>query len=131
MYERTEHKGYGYRSENGKYHRQGLLAVQIVAEHCPVAAHNLNKRKGERRSQQFENHGNRGRRRHTQRIEHVEQHDVSNHYGQVDYHNVLEREHLGPEYAVPGNVHHPVAHYRAAKHTYGGYYHHRAETGGL
>ena len=103
--ERTENKGKRHTHEYTENYFEGLGSVEVVAhtEGQTVAGH-FNHDKGKRGSEQFENHRHGGRGGHTETVEHVEQHNVGDHHGQVNVHDLAETEILRCENAVTGNI---------------------------
>ena len=67
-------------------------------------------------AEEFKHHRHGGRRRHTERVENVEQYDVCDHHSHIDVHHILEAEILRSENAMARNVHHAVAEHASAEH---------------
>ncbi len=127
LHHRAEHKGYCHRKEYSDNHRQRFFGVkQLIKAQVDSAGH-LYQRYHKGGAQQFEHHRHRGGCRHAQCVEYIKQYDIRDHHRHEYTNKVVERKMLGPEYAVSGYVHHAVAHGRADKHAYRGYYKHPFE----
>lgn len=110
LHQCSEKECYGYRKENAQNHRKGFFSVEEFAEpHTGTCGH-LDQRHDKCGSQKFENHRHSSRRRHSERIEHIQKNNVRNHHGHENADDFVEREILRTENAVAGYIHHAVAH---------------------
>ena len=118
LHQRAEEKGDTHREEDTQDDRQRLLRVQQVEEgQSRGVSRHFPDGQREAGSQQLEHHRDRRRGRHTQRVKHIEQHDVGGHHRHEDADQLIKMKILRPEDAVPRDVHHAVAHRRAHEYT--------------
>ena len=127
----SEYKSNSHRYENGSNHSQSLTGVYVIAKIGTRVSPCLNHGKSKRSTKQFKHHRNRGRSRHSERIEYIKQHNVRYHYRKEDCHNLAEREQIGLKHSMTGNVHHAVAHNRTAEYAYGSYCNNCTKLGSL
>ena len=111
LHDCSEYEGNSYRKEYAEDNRQCLFGVEQVAHvECIVGGSHLEQRDHESGAQKLEHKRDRGRGRHAQRIEDIEQDDVGHHHRHEDCYNIVEREVFRPEDAMSRHIHHAVAH---------------------
>ena len=118
-----------YRQENSKNYGESFLGVEQFVETEVYSAGHLDECNDKGGTQKLENHRDRCRCRHSERVEYVEQNYVGHHHRHEDADQIVEREMFRSENAVPGNLHHAVAHGCADEHTDRGDYQHALESG--
>ena len=133
LYDGTEEEGNRYRKEDTDDDGQGFFCIQQVAEsqHAGFVHGNLDERKHESTSKEFEYHRDGGGSRHPEGVEDVQQDYVSHHDCQKDAHQFLKVEVFGLEDAVPGNFHHAVTEGSSEEYADGGNCNDEFERSGL